>query len=149
MTLWLKLAIGVVLLGFLGYGYHYIYETGVQAEVAKVTKQAAAETAALAAKAAAAEHSHDQELAELTAYRNAHPEQPVRLCLNPVGAVRAPSAAERFPGAATGGIQPLPAGDPGGGPGATGPNIGGLLELLAARGDQISASLRERQRIEP
>jgi hypothetical protein len=130
------------------YLHHEIYESGVKAEVAKVEKQAAKETAALQVKATAAEHSHDAEIADLQAYRTAHPEQSVQLCLNTAAPVRPEISAESGAsgaGSAASGIQQVPARDSGSGQGRAGPDIGGMLELLAARADQVSAQVREFQ----
>lgn len=92
------------------------------------------------------DHSHDQELSDLRAYRDAHPEQPVRLCLaNPVHA----PAVEGQPSAAPSSVQSVSAGDSGSGAGNQGPDISGLLEALAARADEVSADLRRRQELEP
>lgn len=125
--------------------HHETYESGVKAEVALVEAANAKTTAALTAKATAAEHSHDQELTDLRAYRATSPVQPVRLCLStarlqatpaqPVSGTTAPAA---------GVVQPVPARDTGVRAGA-GPDIGGLLEALAARADQVAAQARELQ----
>lgn len=91
------------------------------------------------------DHSHDQELADLRAYRDAHPLTAVRLC-NPPRLPERP--AERLQSTHGGDVQPLPSGDsslraePG-------PDISGLLELLAGRADEVSADLRRRQELEP
>ena len=90
------------------------------------------------------DHSHDEELAVLRAYRDAHPVQPVRLCQSaPV-----PSAAPRQPGAASGDILTVPSGGAGVRP-EPGPDISRLLEILAGRADEVSAELRRRQELEP
>ena len=73
------------------------------------------------------DHSHDQELAELRAYRVSHPEQPVRLCKP----ATLPAATPRQPGAATADVQPMPTGDSGVRT-EPGPDISGLLDLLRA-----------------
>jgi len=90
------------------------------------------------------DHSQDQELAALRDYRARHPEQPVRLC-QPASVS---SAAARQPGAASADVQPVPRSDPGLRPEA-GPDIGQLLGLLASRADELSATLRRRQTLEP
>jgi hypothetical protein len=91
------------------------------------------------------DHSHDQELTELRAFRDSHTVEPVRLCV--ADTVHAP-AAEGQPSTAADAVQPVSSGDssvrqePG-------PDISGLLEALAARADQVSADLRRRQELEP
>jgi hypothetical protein len=90
------------------------------------------------------DHSHDQELADLRAYRAQHPVQPVRLCQPaPV-----PIAAPRQPSAATGDVLKMPGPDSGVRE-EQGPDIGQLLGLLAQRADEVSAGLRRRQVLEP
>lgn len=92
------------------------------------------------------DHSHDQELAALRAYRSAHPPVTVRLCVPD----RVPSpAAPRRAGTAASGVQPVPSRDHSGGARQAGPDIFPLLEALAARADQVSAGLRRRQELEP
>lgn len=144
-------ALELVALGLVGGSvwlwHHETYESGVAAEVAKVQVQTAKDTAALTAKANTAEHAHDQELSTLAAYRDAHPEQPVRLCLSPNAARVQAAPAQSFgsgPIAPTSGIQPVPEGDSGVRTGA-GPDISGLLEALAARADEVTAQARELQ----
>jgi hypothetical protein len=90
------------------------------------------------------DHSHDQELADLRAYRAAHPVQPVRVCQS----AGVPIAAPRQSSAASADVQPMPGPDPGLRPEA-GPDIGSLLGLLALRADEVSATLRRRQALEP
>src|SRR5262245_41810576 len=70
------------------------------------------------------DHSHDQELTDLRAFRDSHPVQPVRLCVADV--VHAP-AIEGQPSAAPGSVQPVPPGDSGI-RSEPGPDISGLLE---------------------
>lgn len=151
---WTKMpqwALELAALGLVGgavwFWHHETYESGIKAEVAKVQAQAVQDTAKLTAKANAAEHTHDQELAILNAYRDAHPEQPVRLCLSTSARVQT-AAAQPIGGSAVAGagpVQPVSAGDSGGGTGGAGPDISGLLEALAARADQVSAQARELQ----
>jgi hypothetical protein len=142
----LELILVGVLTGGATYVHHRIYESGVKAEVAKVQKVAAAQTAAAEAKATTAEHAHDTEIANLNAYVAAHPEQPVRLCYDPAAELppRSTVARAASPSAAAGNVQPVHGGDSGVRPTA-GPDIGGLLNILANRADQISAALREFQ----
>lgn len=127
--------------------HHETYESGVAAEVAKVQVQAAKDKATLTAKANTAEHSHDTELATLVAYRDSHPEQPVRLCLSSAARVQTPpSQPVRGAGVAPAdAVQSVSAGDSSGGTGTAGPDISGLLEALAARADEVTAQARELQ----
>jgi hypothetical protein len=142
-SLALVIAIGV---GVFAWRDH-VYQSGRRDALAEVAKQTALAAAERKGRTAVAETSNDQELAALRAYRDAHPEQPVRLCLD----TRLPAtpAAPRLPGTPAGDVLPLPAGNPGGGERRAGPDIFGLLDLLAARGDQVSAQLRKRQAIDP
>jgi len=138
------IAIGLVS-GAIGGGLHHIYSNGKKAELAIVTAAAAKDHQAQVAKATTAEHTHDTELAELQHFRDTHPEQPVRLCLSP--AVR-PAAGSSVAGVASGrpsagSVQPVPAGNSGGGAGGVGPDIGGMLEALAGAADRVSAERRE------
>ncbi len=91
------------------------------------------------------DHSHDQELADLRAYRATHPVQPVRLCIDHVP----PRSTEGQPGAPAADVQPVPSGDPGVRPPPAGPDIEPMLELLTDRADEVSAGLRRRQTLEP
>lgn len=90
------------------------------------------------------DHTHDQELSDLRAYRASHPVQPVRLCQP----IRVPIAAPRHPSTASGDLQPVSAGDSQLRP-EPGPDISGMLELLSERADEVSAGLRRRQELEP
>lgn len=145
-------ALELIALGLVGGAvwlwHHETFESGVAAEVAKIQTQAAKDTATLTAKATSAEHSHDTELATLIAYRDSHPEQPVRLCLSPDAASVQAAAVKSVSGgsvASASAIQSVPAGNSGSGAGTPGPDISGLLESLAARADQITAQARELQ----
>lgn len=149
---WTKLpqwALELVALGLVAGGvwlwHHEAFESGVKAEVAKVEAQQAKTTAQLEARATTAEHAHDTELNTLRDYRSTHPEQPVRLCVS-TPSVQAPAvvAVGRSAIAAPGVIQPVPAGDSGVRE-QPGPDIGGLLEALAARADEVTAQARELQ----
>ena len=89
-----------------------------------------------------ATHVHDQELTDLRAYRESHPVVPVRLCKRPAP-VPSPATAGTASSPATGTVQPLPAGDNG----TSGPDIGPLLDALAASADSVSADLRAQQAV--
>ena len=91
------------------------------------------------------DHSHDQELTDLRAYRASHPEQPVRLCQS----ARKPITPQRQPSAATADVQLLPGSNPEVRPTGDPPDISGLLILLGLRADEVSALLRRRQELEP
>ena len=91
------------------------------------------------------DHSHDQELADLRAYRASHPLEPVRLCItDPLPT----STAQGQPGTVSTDVQPLPGGNPSV-RAEPGPDISSLLNLLALRADEVSAGLRRRQELEP
>ncbi|MEY4761267.1 MAG: hypothetical protein RLZZ200_1123 [Pseudomonadota bacterium] len=99
----------------------------------------------------AAGAAREKELLDLRAYRDAHPVGPMRLCLaRPAGV--SPSAGavqgDGRPGPGPEPVQPVPAGDRGGGEGRAeaGPDLAGMLDALAARADYVSAGLREWQR---
>jgi hypothetical protein len=101
--------------------------------------------------AAAAEKDREKELADLRAYRDAHPIGAVRLCV-PVRPSILPAPASTIqgnggPSTSSPAVQPLPAGDSTGGPPGeeAGPDISGMLDALAARADYVSAGLREWQ----
>jgi len=129
--------VGIVAGSLVWYGAHHEkvrIETRVQKQMVEVEKRVV-ET----------DHSHDQELADLRAYRAAHPLS-VRLCV--AGNNLPPRAVEGQPGAPGGNLLPMPAGDSGAGTGP-GSDIFPLLDLLAARADEVDALLRRRQRIEP
>lgn len=133
----LELAIiGLLLAGIWYWGFHTEH-TIVQTRIVK--QQVEVEKRVIET-----DHSHDQELADLRAYRVSHPEQPVRLCLTP----RVPIAPARQPSAATADIQPVPRPDPGIRP-EQGPDISELLGLFALRADEVAAGLRRRQLLEP
>ena len=132
----------------IGFWHHRTYEAGRQSAFAEVALATAKIEAERKGRAAAARTAHDQELLALRAYRDAHPERPVRLCRGPES-VPAAGADQRSAGAPAGDVLPVPAGDYRSRAGGAGEDIGGLLELLAARGDQVSADLRKRQAIQP
>jgi hypothetical protein len=158
MNEWLKtyrLAIqGVALAALVALGlywHHRIYESGVNAvKQADAAALDAARTAAkiesdrLAKTAQDASHAHDKELADLRYYRATHPVH-VGVCGNANHSLPGvPGSTEAHSGHAgsgspSGNVQPLPSGDSGS------DDIGPMLELLAGRGDKLSAQLREYQ----
>jgi hypothetical protein len=143
-----SVALVAILLG--AFGVYTFHERAVgkatelaalQKSSAELQKQTAAQTADLKARATMAEQSYDKEHAALS---NLPPVQPVRLCLNANRSAVVPGSTPKVAGdaatsPAAGGVQPVPAGD------STGPDIGPILSALAARADQISATLREFQ----
>jgi hypothetical protein len=155
---WIYCGIIVLLIaGGLWY-HHHVLELGIADQIAadnkataKVQAQAQVQTKALQTQADAAEHAHDQELADLTAYRNAHPDQPVRLCLTAhpgsggLPQTGTPDTKHAGSSASVGNLQQMPTGDRGSGEGTAGPDISGMLSALGARADQLSAELREFQ----
>ena len=158
------IAIGVVAAGAVGafwIYHHHVFVEGIHAQQvadqrasAKVVAEARAETKAAQAAADAAHAAYLQEMSHeaLTAAR--HPLPAVRLCLDAyAGGPGVPEAGAAHPGNAGPGA---PAGRVSQVPGAnrpvrprTGPDIAGLLELLAGRADQVSAVLREYQARNP
>lgn len=143
------LALAAVALG-VWYWHHSAVEAGVKQEIAAVQAESAKQTAALNAKINVAEHAHDEELANLRAYRDANPITPVSLCLSATpAAVRPANTDQGHPSAAPAIVQSVPAGDRSGGAAQAGPDIGPLLDALAARADAVSAELRSRQAVAP
>lgn len=167
---WTKLpqwAMELILIGLLGLGfaiYHRaVIEKGIAEQVAidnaatiKLQNDTKVQTAALKAQADTAEHAHDNELSELAAYRSAHPQQPVRLCLDAAhdrGTILPGSTgidiSHEGLGAAGISIQHVPDGDSGIRTGGAGPDIASMLGALAGSADQVSAELREYQARNP
>jgi hypothetical protein len=148
--IWLEIAGAAILLG--AFGWYTAHERGIGKahEVAVLAAQAAAQTKAAQAQADAAEHSHDSELTALAAYRDAHPDSAVQLCnaATSVPAAHSAGSGNSTAGTTAGNVQSVPAGDSGVRPGA-GPDIGGLLDLLAGRADEVSAQLRVYQKVLP
>ena len=143
---------GALLVAFIAFGVyerHHLIAEGQQHELAalktsseQLQKQTAAQTATLQAKATMAEQAYDKEVNSLGAL----PAPVVRLCVNsgshpivPAGGGRVAGNAPA--GAAAAGVQQVPSGDPS----VAGPDIGGMLTALAARADDVSATLREFQ----
>ncbi|MGC8519961.1 MAG: hypothetical protein ACP5P4_15805 [Steroidobacteraceae bacterium] len=158
------IAVGVVAAGAVGafwLYHHHVYVEGIHAQQAadqrasaKVIAQARAETKAAVATAQAAHDAYIQEIAHEAVTAARHPLPAVRLCLDSYpGASSVPQAGAAHPGNA----HPGPT--PGGVPAlhasghrvraGRGPDISGLLDLLARRADQVSAELREYQARNP
>lgn len=145
------IAIGVVISGvggFAAYEHHKIFTEGVTAAVAKQKKQDDADKAILTTRAKKAEDQHAKDDTELAAFRSANPVEPVQLRILTPGPGMQTAAAQCVSGgsvATPSVVLEVPAGDSGGGPGHAGPDIGGLLEALAARADQVNNQARELQ----
>jgi hypothetical protein len=145
----IAIALAVIALGALLLKVHHDIVVDTQAKDAAAAAAAVKkEDDAMAAKVAAAEHSHDDELTQLRAFRDANPVAPVRLCLGAPAVRKAPAVAGST-SPAPGPVQSVPPGDSGSGAGNSGPNISSLLDAFAARADQVTAELRQRQEIEP
>lgn len=128
------------------YAYHvHTFNRGVATEVARVNLQNAKVTAQLEGKAATAGALHVDEDKDLGDFRVAHPVEPVRLCVA-APSLQTPAAVNISVTAPAIGsdVQPVPSGNS-----AVRehehPDIGRLLEALAARADQVTAQARELQ----
>ena len=141
--------------------HHHVYVEGIHAQQvadqrasAKLVAKARAETKAAQAQANAAHDAYLQEVANEQVLAARHPLPAVRLCLNAHrGGFSLPEAGTAHPGnagasAAAGGVPALPGANHRVRP-RRGPDISGLLELLAGRADQVSAVLREYQARNP
>jgi hypothetical protein len=141
---------GIIAALLAGFGWYTVHERNLGAahEVAalktssdKLQQQTAVQTAELQAKATMAEQAYDKEVNNL----NSLPTPIVRLCNNATNSGRvvpkagATIAGDGDTGPAAPGIQPVPSGN------SEGPDIGSMLSALAARADQVSATLREYQ----
>ena len=144
----------IILILLVAFGMYTVHErhagaahemAALQASSDRLQKQTAAQTAELKARAVMAEQAYDKE--HLLVVNQ--PIDSVRLCLNSnrgkilpaTGTVVAGNAA---PGAGPGSVLQVPAGDSGGGQ-RLGPDIGPMLDALAAAADNVSATLREFQ----
>lgn len=130
------IVIGVLLAGIWYWGFHTEH-TIVQTRIVKQQVQ-------VEKRVIETDHSHDQELSDLRAYRASHPVQPIRLC-QPAGV---PIAPPRQPSAASGDVLPVSEGNSSLRP-EPGPDISHLLDLLGNRADEVTALLRRRQELEP
>lgn len=141
------LIVGLIACGI--YERNHLIAEGEQHEAAalkassdRLQKKADQETAELQARATMAEQAYDKERA-LTANQ---PVPVVRLCVAAGSRIGVPKAGAAVPGdaatgPAAGSVQQVPSGDTG----IAGPDIGGMLNALAASADQVSATLREFQ----
>ena len=137
--------------------HHHVYVQGIHAQQvadqrasAKVVAQARAQTQAAEAAAARAHAAYLEEMSHEAIAAARRPLPAVRLCLDTyaggsgVSSAGAPNPGNAHPGAGARHLPPLPAGDRRL-RAAPGPNLADLLGLLAGRGDQVSAELREFQ----
>lgn len=153
----LAVALAITLVGL--HYHHKIFEEGIAAQKAEDQKdidRLSVENAQIAAesqaKANMAEREYAKSQEDESEYRRTHPSGPVRLCLSTPsqGNSGLPKTSGTNPGdAGTGAAQTnvpaVPDGDRTTGQGTAGPDISGLLELLAVKGDKVSAQLREFQ----
>lgn len=134
-------ALELIVIGALGAGIWY---WGFHTEHTIVKERIVRQQVEVEKRVIETDHSHDQELADLRAYRAAHLLQPLRLC-QPASV---PIAPPRQPSAARGDVLEVSTRDSGLRP-EPGPDISGMLDLLAGRADGVSATLRRRQELEP
>lgn len=138
----------VLIAGGLWY-HHKLITEGIAEQQAKddaatvaIVANTAKQTADLQARAIMAEQAYDKEIASIAA----QPPVSVRLCNDShLGSRIVPKAGTPITGnvgsgSIAGNIQPMPAGN------SVGRDIGPMLELLAARADEVSATLREFQK---
>ena len=149
------IVIAIVALG-VWYWQHERFEAGIAEQIAKDTaastkikNETAIETADLKARATTAEQAYDKEQLDNANYRSQHPDS-VRLCapatIHPiVPGASSTHAGNEGAGASTANVPKVPDGNSGSGPSQAGPDIGGLLDLLAAKADDVSGRLREYQ----
>jgi hypothetical protein len=154
----LELIVIAIVAGGVWYWQHERYEAGISAQVLADAKArdaliaaTNAQTVALQTKATLAEQAYDKERQSNIDYQRDNPIEPVRLCIAAKGGgSHMPKTSVANPGnaatgAAAGNVLSVPSGDNSGGTGASGPDISGLLGLLAAKGDDVSGVLREFQ----
>jgi hypothetical protein len=151
------LYLGALITLLAGFGAFTVHErrvgaaheiSAVQEATRKAQAKADAQTAILAAKAAQAEVNYNAEHQSLISYVNLNPVSPVRLCLRagPSGVPKGPGhqSGGAGSGTASGDVLTVPEtnnqlrSD-------AGPDISGLLSLLAEHADQVSAQARELQ----
>lgn len=123
-----------------------LYATGAYKERVRIEQRVEKQQVIVEHKVVETDHSHDQELAALRAYRAAHPISDVGLCFTDSGPTR---PVEGHAGSSPGAVQPVPPGDSGVQQVRAGRPIVGMLEALAGRADEVSAALRRRQSLEP
>lgn len=154
----MELIVIAAIVAGLGALHHHILDQGIAEQVAKdkvatdkLNKETADQTAALKAKATTAETNYASEHADNVAYRNDHPDlkQPVRLCGSDnsraiLSSISSANHGNENPGTAAANVPAVPGGDSGI-RGEEHPDISELLDLLALRADNVSATLREFQ----
>jgi hypothetical protein len=143
---------GVILAMLAGFGWYTVHERNLGAahEVAalkassdRLQQETDKKTTALQIRATMAEQAYDKEHALLVN----QPVDSVRLCESTANRGRVvPQAGGKVTrnvdvGSATNGLQQVPAGNTV----VAGPDIGGMLDALAASADQVNATLREFQ----
>jgi hypothetical protein len=144
---------GVILAMLAGFGWYTVHERNLGAahEVAalkassdRLQQETDKKTTALQTRADMAERAYEK---EHLSTGNLPPVQPVRVCIPPTHSDRVvPQTRGQIPGnetvrAAPAGLQQVPTGNTI----VAGPDIGGMLDALAASADQVSATLREFQ----
>ena len=149
------LAYGAIIVALLaGFGWYTIHERDIgkahevaalAASSAKLQAETDKKTADLQARANMAEQAYDKEHNLIVN----QPRDSVRLCVAANSGRVVPKAGAAKPGnesagPAAGSVQSVPAGDSGSGQ-RQGPDIGGMLDALAAAADDVSATLREFQ----
>ena len=141
-------AVAASVTGVAVYEHHKIYNEGVTAAHAEQKKTDDADKAILEKRATTAEQNYAQAKTDLDSFRNANPIGAVRLCVPAaVHHVQAGPAIGVGSKANTGpqAVPDLPTGDQSGGGTVAGPDIGPMLDLLAARGAEIAAQAIELQ----
>lgn len=150
-----ELIVAVVAIGLIAWWHHATYEAGIKAQkdeddkaTASLVHAAEIQTAFYQARAERAEAAHAQETVDNDRYRADNPLHG-GLCqphsgeshLSDTAATHSSNA-----GASTGSaiIQSMPSGDPET-VGPSGPDVRHLLDVLAGRADEVSATLREFQ----
>jgi len=150
-------AIVAILAGGVWY-HHKVFDEGIANQIAvdaraskELKADTAKKTAELQVRATTAEQAYDKEHADNQNYRDSHPIEPIRLCLSATASYTlvptsgAAHAGNESASAAAQNVHDLPSGNSSSGTGTAGPDISTLLGLLAAKGDDVSAELREFQ----
>lgn len=154
----LELLVIAAVAGGIFYWQHHLIEKGINEQKAadaaaskKIEEDTAKQTAELKARATTAEQAYDKEHADNQNYRDSHPIGPVRLCANNASRPIVPAGGSVNPrnegtGSATANVPEVPGRDNRSGAAEAGPDISGLLGLLAAKADDVSGRLREFQK---
>lgn len=157
----LELIVIAIVAGGVWYWQHERFEAGISAQVLADAKARDAliaatnkQTADLQAKATMAEQAYDKEHQSNIEYQRDNPIEPVRLCIaTQSGGSHLPKGSSANvgnakTGTAAGDVLAVPQGNNRSRSGASGPDISGMLNLLAAKADDVSGVLREFQRHE-